>query len=377
MFNSKSILENSSTTSSIFDNNNSSFLFSDIGFCNLDNWGINKELEIVEMNIPLNTTNYITHIEVRSGILFVSSDSSLVSDPDFSIFDIGDKDNIRDIANIDTGPGLSDFSLIGNKVFATANSKAHQVHLLEFDDTNGSFVFNLNLKNKYRLIPPYATATLPFGSAISFHNRENEKRIFTGTEKWDGGEFTSLNVDDYPNISEDQSLEVGSKLNDILLSGEDVLIANASTDEFLRINKDSFVVGNKLSPSGSSRQDGKIVFLGNKRLFFGRTSGGYDIASDHELFFRDLSDYPIDIDWNIGFKSVNVPGGVYGIYENEDLIFIATRGLNGGLLIYSEKDDTFKNYVLPYSPHSMACDGDSLYFVALDTAKVYEISQKI
>lgn len=323
-----------------------------------------------KINLPIPANIFLTHIEVRNGFIYVSADSNQMQDPDLYVIDIHNPDTPTVVASINTGPGISDFVLIGKYIFVTAASTATQLHILQQDNTR-----HISLIKKYQLPLPYATATPPYATAIDYANG----RVFVGTEKWDGNEFVSMNVS-IPNSPQFLSgFEIGNKVNEIIAQSNYAYVSSAGEGQ-LRIFNISDPTQTKLvstfSPSGWNRQEGKAVSILNSHLVFSRTSGGYDIGNDKELFYWLATSTPGHTEY-----SQNIPGGVYGIVQDERKIYVATRQTGKELMIFDATNFLVNSDFLidPKSPslelpQSMTCDSSFIYMLSHLSPTIYEIS---
>ncbi len=323
------------------------------------------------INLPIDPLLPLTDIEVRNGVFYIGADSSTASDPDFLIIDAKDQDNPSIISQINTGPGISSIALAGKRIFASAPSTASELHVIRMDSLQ-----NLVLEKKYRLPLPYATATPALGSAIFF----NDNKVYLGTEKWDGDEFNIIDVIDPANPVWLSGMETNSKVNDIFVRDGIAYIA-ASDEKQLRVvdvhDPANPVLLNSLSPSGWQRQEGKNISLFEDGLKFGRTSGGFNLTSDHELF-----SWPTNSSTTLASPtSTDIRGGVYGIVADRSRSFIITREVDRELQIFDiPRSDLgiprsdLEAYSLPILPKTITCDRNHLYILAANAPVVYEIT---
>ena len=336
---------------------------------------------ITPILLPINPLLPLTDLEVRNGIAYIGIDSSTASDQDFLIVDIKNSDSPKIVSSINTGPGIISIALAGKRIYAGAPSTAAQLHIIRLDGLN-----NLILEKKYKLPLPYATATAPLSSSIFYSNNY----IFLGTEKWEGEEFNIIDVTDPLVPFKVGGLEINSKVNDILVQDNLAYIASGNQEQLLVVdirNLEQPIIKEIFSPSGSSRQDGKVISSFENVLNFGRTSGGYNIIGDHEAFGW-LQNPFIDFDISsttithstsslesINSKSIDIPGGVYGIISDRSNIYLATRQINKEFQIFNHNFEasTSIGYSLPIAPQMMTCDGDKLYILAHTAPIIYKI----
>jgi hypothetical protein len=333
---------------------------------------------VTPIMLPINPLLPLTDLQVRNGIAYVSDDSSTASDPDIFIIDVKDRNNPKVLSSINTGPGIAAFVVAGIRIYAAAASAAAQLHIIRMDSLS-----NLVLEKKYKLPPPYATATEPIGSAVFF----DKDKIYLGTEKWDGDELSIIDVSNPAMPLKIGGLETDSKVNNIFVREGFAYIA-ASDEKQLRIvdiSQPSMpMLTDSFSPSGWSRQEGKRVSSFEGTLDFGRTSGGYNIATDHEAFewaaatssaaSQSLSSLiPIS---NYLYRSIDIPGGVYGIVADRSHLYLATRQVNKEFQIFDHSLSTTTSlaYSLPVAPQTLTCDGNHLYILAATAPVIYEVT---
>jgi hypothetical protein len=324
-----------------------------------------KAVSIVQIALPINPLIPLTDLEVRDGIAYISGHSATASDPDLFIVDFRDKKSPKVLSSINTGPGIVTISIAGNRIYAAAASTAAQLHVIRMDSLN-----SMVLEKKYKLPPPYATATEPVGSSIFF----DRNKIYLGTEKWDGDEFSIIDVSNPVQPLKIGGFETGSKINSIFAREGTAYIADSDQSQMRIVNVDQpsapQVVGS-FSPSGWSRQEGKTLSYFEDSLGLGRTSGGFNITTDHEAFGWAIASSDLSI-----YRSTDIPGGVYGMVADRSHIYLATRQINKEFQIFdrSLSTTTAISYSLPVAPQTLTCDGDHLYILAATAPFIYEIS---
>ncbi len=319
------------------------------------NSGNSESPEVVPINLPINPLLPLTDIEVRNGIAYISADSNIASDPDLLIIDFTNRSNPILISSLNTGPGIGSISLAGTRIFGAARSTASQLHVIKLNSLS-----DLVIQNKIQLPLPHATATPPFASSIFY----NKGFVYLGTEKWAGNELNIFDVSIPGEVIFQGSFETGSKINDIYVSDNKAYVAASDEDQLRTLdisNPSNPTLISTLSPSGWERQEGKVISKFQDYLIFGRTSGGFNITKDHELF-DDLN-------------SKDIPGGVYGIIQDRKNIFVVSRDPEKEFQILSRhfSSTTVGVYFLPVAPQTLACDGDRLYILAQTAPIIYEI----
>ena len=307
--------------------------------------------------LPTNPLLPPTDFEIHDDKAIVSIDSNVSSDPDILLFDISTKDNPKLKSSINTGPGITSFFTSRNYIYAAAASTASQLHIINIKSD-----LSFSLISKYQLPLPYATATPPFGTAII----ADSDKVYLGTSKWDGEEFNIINIQDpmHPNVM--GTYEIGSKVENIMIRDNLAYIANAGQEQLLILDISDPSNIHKISsfsPSGYSRQEGKTLSYFNGQTYFGRTSGGFDIDSDHELF--SLPKY----------NSMNFSGGIYGLVPYRTHILAITR--RGGSEIAILRNDfsstTLANISLPILPQAVFCKDKNVYILSHNTPVIYSL----
>jgi hypothetical protein len=323
-----------------------------------------SSVKVESITLPTDPLLPLTDLEIRNNIAYISTDSAKASDPDLFIIDIHNKDHPAILSSIDTGPGIASIVIAGKRIFAAAASTAAELHIIRLNNPS-----QMSLEKKFQLPLPYATATPPFGSSIFYKNA----LVYLGTERWDGDEFSIIDVNNPVIQIKIGGFETGSKVNNIFVYGKFAYIADSDTDQMRVLNLENInnpVIISSFNPSGSDRQEGKVISFFENNLSLGRTSGGFDIASQHELFVFATSSTLEKYD------SINVPGGVYGIVADQDHLFLATREVDKEFRIISNKlgTSTDMSFSLPVAPQTITCDNDYLYILAHSAPVIYRIS---
>lgn len=327
-----------------------------------------NSLHINPISLPISTTLPLTDMQVRNGVAYVSSNSTIGADPDLFVFNIKDIHHVSIISSIHTGPGISAIALAGKRVFAAAASTANQLHVIRFDTLSAPV-----LESKYQLPLPLSSSTPVKSSSIFYY----KNKIYLGVEKWDGDEVNIIDVSAPTNPAKMGGFDVGSKVNDVFVQN-DILYVADSDEKQLRIlnvyNPLQIQLQSSFSPSGGSRQEGRVLSYFEDTLDFGRTSGGFDIKTDHEFFIMSsstLTQYPA-----LSYASLNIPGGVYGLLQDRTNVYLATREINKEFQVLHKSVlyGTTTSYSLPTQPQKMTCDGDHIYVLSASAPVIYDIT---
>lgn len=336
-------------------------------------------VNIVTYVFPINPSIPLTDIEVRSDTVYVSADSNVTLDPDIFVFrirrEVGQEPGIDLLSYLNTGPGISSISIAGKYIFGAVPSTVGQIHILMQSPDHG-----LSLIKKFQLPLPYATATPALGSAIAY--RDNT--IYLGTEKWVGEELSAIDISDPALPVRRLGYEIGSKVNDIFGLGGKLYVSTASDKQLQIFDFDGWA---KLEPytsfipSGWQRQEGKVSSVFEGVLSFGRTSGGYNVAIEHEIFqfstsTLDMASQTSDLTLPSSDNSADVSGGVYGILKDRSSSYVITRQNGAEFGIYSNNLNASSSlkFPLPSAPQAMTCYRDKIYVLSHTKPEFYEIS---
>ena len=195
-----------------------------------------------------------------------------------------------------------------------------------------------------------------------------------------------IDVHDPENPVWQGGLKTGSKVNGIYVRNGLAYVAASDENELRAVDVKSAssprMVG-YYSPSDYGRQIGRSLWYFEDSLQFGRPSGGFDIASDHELFEWASSTRSQDYvpmrppDFASAPSSANIPGGIYGLVADRRYIYAATRTVDQELSVFDRTLATttaVAHYSLPIAPQALTCDLDKLYVLAHTAPVIYEAS---
>lgn len=335
--------------------------------CSVDfGYTTHSAVSIAPVYMPISAGIPLTSLQVRDGIAYISGDSSLSSDPDIFVVDIHDPVHPSLVSSINTGPGISAITLAGQRIYAAANSTAAELHIIRLDSLDHPV-----LEEKFKLPLPYATATAPFADSIFY----DKGKIYLGTEKWDGEEFSIIDVSTSINPLKIGGFEIGNKVSSLYARSDKAYVASANQNQLQVLDvKDPHHVSRiaAFSPSGWQRQEGEIINFFEDSFQLGRTSGGFDILTDYEGFaWATTSSTTLS-----QFQSINDPGGIYGIIRDRSDIFWGTRQVGKELKItdLSLSAPSVTSYPLPASIQAMTCDGDSIYVLGHTQPVIYKIA---
>lgn len=263
-------------------------------------------------------TSSITYISLpnvtsaigRNGYIYVTSDSTKTSDPDFYIL----KDGAVEAA-ISTGPGLRDIAITKEYAYVANTSSLSQVQKIDIQD-----IFHPHV------VASYAFAST--GNAIRF----DQDSVYVGAEKAYSPELAILDT----NFQLQSSYETNSQVNDIFVTDK-IYVAASDSNQLHTLGEGTF------SPSGWETQQGKSIAASGSEIYFGRTVGGFNNKNNHELFL-------------LGSTSVDIGTGVYGLLSSNDIFFVAAKGVQ----VWKKPFSYMYTIPLQSDPISISCDKDRL-----------------
>ena len=327
---------------------------------------------ITPITLPIDPLLPLTDLIVRDGIAYVSADSSVSSDPDLLIANIYDPKHPMILSSLNTGPGISAIALSGNHIFAAADSAAAELHVIRLNSLTSPV-----LAKRYRLPLPQASSSPSVGVSI-FYDRNT---IYLGTDKWDGQEFSAIDVTSPEAPVQVGSFEAGSKVNGIFVRNGVAYVADSDQSQLRVLDVSDRTAPRMLysfSPSGWQRQAGESVSSFEDAPIFGRTSGGYDITTDYELFsWPPIPSLPAaSVPTSSAPFFRDVPGGVYGVVADRRRVYAATRTVGQEFSVYDRPlgSSTAAYYQLPVAPQTITCDEDHLYILSHTAPVIYEVA---
>ncbi len=329
-------------------------------------WGRDNCYEYIHYNlskfilysqgIELGINNISTDIEVRNSIIYLTTDSSILSAPDFYIINAENPQSPYIISSIHTSPGLSSVEIASHYAYLANMSSVNQIQILDIENRE-----NPILISTLKLPLPTASTTAPWAESIFYY----KDKIYLGTKKWNGREFAIIDVSDpyLPNYL--GGYETNTLINDIYVKDNLAYLATSDMKQMRILNisdPTNIVEIDSFSPSGYSVQEGKTLSFSKDIFSLGRTVGGFNNTNNHEFFlFSTTSDItPI--------FSKDIPGGVYNILLRPPNIYISTKSPGRELQILDQTlEDMVLEYPLSFLPNAFTCDRNTFYFATGDS----------
>ncbi len=325
--------------------------------CDLGPEDVSK-LKIYQSNSSLNSGITGTSIIAHNGYAYESADSAVRSNPDVFIFETKDPQNEKIVSSINTGPGISSIAMSGKYLFLANESLSYQLQILDISDRA-----HPTLISQVKLPLPEASSTPPKSTSIYFSGG----KIYFGTAKWDGSEFSVIDVSNPTSPLYLGSYKIGSGVHSIRVYGARAYVATSGTEQLIVLDiSDTQHISkvSSFSPSGSTILEGRFVEISSTTLYFARNGGGFNNINDYELFAFNLEKDPLAKE---PFIAKDVPGGVYGMVVSKNIarksVFIVASGGGQGSIQFLSSDTlkTIGEISLPEKPGSFFCDHTSIF----------------
>jgi hypothetical protein len=321
----------------------------------------NDEYEYIPSEIDIGIGNPSTDMEVRNGMVYLVADSSTASKPDLFIIDT-EKNQI--LSSLNTGPGIRSLEVVGPYIFLAQASTLNELQVIDIHDRK-----NPILISQLKLSLPTPTSTAPFASSIFYRNGF----VYLGTEKWNGEEFRIIDVSDVYTPKSLGSFETNTLVNDIYVE-KDIAYLATSDEKQMRVldisDRTKPVLIDSFSPSGWQTQEGKVLNYFEEILSFGRTVGGFNVINNHESFIFSTSTIST-------YNSIDVPGGVYGVWNRPPYIFLLTHFITEEFQVYKNGfGEKIYTYDFSNEPVKMVCDLKDFYFATGDSSGYLILKRK-
>lgn len=327
-----------------------------------------EKLKYYPNGIDIGLSNPSTDLEVRNDIVYLTADSSISSSPDFLILNIKNPLDISIISSINTGPGLSAIEIAGPYAFVAKSSTVSQLQIIDIHDRA-----NPQLVSELKLPLPTSSTTAPFAKSIFY----SEGFVYLGTTKWNGSEFSIIDVSSTHIPFVVGQLETGTLINDIYVNDGKAYLAS-SDEKQIRVvdvsDKSRPVLIDSFSPTGWQTQEGKSIEYFEGKLGLGRTVGGFNVVTNYESYIFNTSSStnltnstnPINSTNSINFSENyhrDVPGGVYDMLIRPNFNILLTQATNKEFQVF-DKTLSIKLFEksLGFAPANMSCDGSNIIF---------------
>lgn len=323
-------------------------------------------LEIQPMiNMTLGNLNKPTDLDVVGDYLFLTSNSSIQSDPDFYIYDIHDIENPILISSLNTGPGAASVHIVGNYAYLANQSINGQLQVIDLTDINvPKLIKTIKLPGTY-------TDNTVVGNKITFINH----KLFLATPKSSIAELHAFDVSDLSNPIWKGSYEINAGPNDLMTKhteDQDFLyVASPSDPELILLDVtdvsepiqiDQFDaptgIGNGKSLGGNGNNIALGRTVGNKELYL---LTNYDELQELSSIAIGSSISAIILRKNYVFSLISKTGDQFQVFG------ISSSAINKA----TSKKFSFGSDVL-----TLDCDKKSFFILTSNPSKPFFIIKK-
>ena len=214
--------------------------------------------------------NKVSDIDVRRGTAYVTSNSSSLHDPDFSIADVSNPSAMNLLSGIDTGPGLASITVNGTYAYAANQSLSGQLQIIDISDP-----VRPKVAASTTLQGIIGTGASGVGQSIFYA----QQKIYIGTTKANGPEFHIVDVSNPLHPAELGSYEIGAQVSSIYVSDDIAYLATPKSQDLEVLNVHNPRAIQELpgfdAPLGSG--NGKSIQRYGDLLIVGRTLGGKEL----------------------------------------------------------------------------------------------------
>ncbi len=323
--------------------------------------------------LDLGSGNMATDIDVLQGKVYITANSTKTSDKDFFVVDVADPVHPSIVGSLNTGPGLSAVTVVGNYAYVANQSSAISSGQLQI--INISNQQSPTLLTTYKL--PSVSGTAGVGNSIFYY----QSKIYLGTLKATGPEFHIIDVSNPAAPLEIGSWEVNSLVGAIYVSRGVAYLGTPSPStgadtgqlKILDVSNPTNVVslGSFTSPV-TSTQSGQSMYLLGHTLYFGRS--GTTLFTSHKFFTLDISTPSTVVDRG----SKDIGSSINDMIVRTGRAFLVTTDALKEFQVWDVHDPQNTTLTtsldLPASASAMDCEGSTMY-VALSSNNALQIIQ--
>ncbi|MBI4268268.1 hypothetical protein HY627_00345 [Candidatus Uhrbacteria bacterium] len=308
-----------------------------------------------------------TGIGVRGRYVYLSTDSTIASDPDLFVVDVSNPDAPWIAATLDTGPGIAAIALADNYLYAANTSRTGQLQIISIQNPS-----HPNFISQMRMPSVTGTGAQGVGTAIAIKNRI----VFVGLSKTaTGPELHIIDASDPSHPLALSSVPAGTKINAIGIHGTRAYIATPTSDQLRVIDVSDArhpILSTTFRPNDSASNNGQSVALAGSVAYFGRNASATASASSSQLFLLDTqssSTLPEQ-------ASVSINASVFAIAEHTGRLLLGTNNAARSLQLWGTASSSepllLSSIALAAPPRAIACDDDFIY-LALDSNRAFSI----
>src|SRR3989344_5642869 len=292
--------------------------------------------------------------------------SDITGKDNFYIIDVSDptpppsiNPKLPKLGSLEAEYALTDVRVAGKYAYVTTMSQLYELFIIDISDpTNLEYA---DIVKKFDVKLPGFTG---YGNTVFY----SKKKLYVGMTKSTGPEFYIVDVSDPLNPDVEDSFEIGTSVNQIIVKDGLAYLAGALDNQvwILDVSDPADIHQTNpaqqifVDPSGTQDWSGQSIALSGTDLYLGRI---YDVgANGPELYVLDaddLSQPPIDS------LTQTKQDGVSRMVIRENLMFMSNTKHNDGFQIWDintlMRYDTSPLNVEESSTSGMDCEGNFVY----------------
>lgn len=281
-------------------------------------------------SVDLGPGNSATDLDVISKIVYLTSEASAASKPDFYVVNATDGQNPYVVSSLDVGvAGLIALDVSGSYAYAVEKND-HQLRVIDVSNQANPTVA--------------ASFLLPDaggGKGLTIFYTGNKAYVGT-TKDNDGKEFHIVDVSDPANPSNLGSREIGADVNKIYVSGNTVYLStSADSSEVILLDVSNPSDITQISTfNATSTADGDSIYLVGIKLYLGR-----DSSSNTEFQILDVSS-------STSMQSLgtaDVGGDVNDMAVRDTLAFLGTSDSNNEFQVWNISDSANPTFLSSFN----------------------------
>lgn len=300
-----------------------------------------------------------TDIDVVDGFAYVTVDDSVAATPDLFVVDVHNPENPEIVGSISTGPGLAAIHVVGHYAYVANLSTVSQLQIIDVSE-----VSQPQLKTSFK-IPEILDTTLA-GQSIYV----KDGVVYLGLTKNTGAELQIIDVSNVLTPSIVGSFETDTKINAIFVHDDLAYVATPNQAQ-LRVldvsNPNAISVVSTFSASGYQVQDGRSLELLDSTVLLGRTVGGFNNPSNHELFNIALLNNSLEAQ-----ISVDLGHSIRALFFRTPFIFVGSNNFDKEFQVWKMASNgvmtPHSSLSLSASINAIDCEDENM-FTALENGE--------
>ncbi|MCC7356256.1 MAG: hypothetical protein IT410_01400 [Candidatus Doudnabacteria bacterium] len=293
-----------------------------------------------------------TDVDVADGYAYVTVDDSVAATPDLFVIDVHDIKNPQVVGSINTGPGLAAVHVVGQYAYVANLSTVSQLQIIDIAE-----VSQPQLKTAFK-IPEILDPTLA-GQSIYV----KDGVAYLGLTKNTGAELQIINVSNVLAPVVIGTFETDTKISAVFVGDGLAYLATPNQTQ-LRVlnvsNPSTISTVSTFSASGYQVQDGRSIELLDDTVLLGRTVGGFNNPSNHELFNIALINNSLTSQ-----SSVDVGHSIRALFFRTPYVFSGTNNPDKEFQVWKVASNgvmtPHSSLSLSASINAIDCENENIY----------------